>query len=75
MVIFVCECGMHFQVAEEQLVKRRYQNCPNCNVKIPQECVDSAVLSIQTNAKYNPFKSFVVENKDIKGVITGTVTL
>lgn len=75
MVIFACECGMHFQVTEEQLVKRRYQYCPNCEVKISQECVDSAVLLIQANTKHNPFKSFVVENKDIKGVITGTVTL
>jgi|GEM_PF-2317403 DNA-directed RNA polymerase subunit RPC12/RpoP len=75
MVMFVCECGMHFQVTEEQLVKRRYQNCPNCDCKIPQDFVNSAVDLIETNAKYDNFKTFVIENKDIKGTITGSITL
>lgn len=75
MVIFSCgECGTNFQVDEKQLLKRRFQKCPNCNTSIHQEIVNSAVNLIEANSnKAYASKVSVIEN--VKVEITGKLSL
>jgi len=75
MVIFSCgKCGINFQVEGEQLLQRRFQNCPNCNTPIHQEIVNSAINLIEANSnKAYASKASVVEN--LKVEITGKLSL
>jgi protein-arginine kinase activator protein McsA len=75
MIIFKCgSCGMPFQVTEEKLLERRSQRCPNCYETFPNDCISSIIEMIYSNKKWES-QAYLVEDKDIKGVITGTVTL
>jgi hypothetical protein len=76
LITFECECGLKFKVPLNSFILREVdeQICPSCYNQFPKEPLAAVRALIQSNQKHY-FKVYLAEDLEIKGKITGVVTL
>jgi hypothetical protein len=66
---------MRFQVEEERMLSKDAQRCPNCNEVFPRGGIEALKALLMSNSQEHNFKIFISEDREIKGLITGTLSL